>query len=185
MSILTTLAMMGGATFAYFSSQGTSENNTFSTGTLEIAVNQNGQTDLNEQTTGVQVAQDWKPGDTTDVLFNVYNSGTLPVNLKGFALGNWNDAGLDVNKVKATKVEYKLNGSGNWATLVPENLSGLTGAFYYSPDGTNSNLTALASHDTLNLKITVLFDSTANNSYEGKIYTAHLNVDAIQTNASF
>ena len=164
-----------GATGAYFSDVKTSADNTFTAGTLTISIDQTMET-INP------VISNWAPGDTELVRFNVDNTGSLPVNLRGFANGTWNNSTLVDTLVKVTKVEY-YNAAGNWVTIIA-NTAGLMGKYYYSSNGTNSGLYELAGGATEQFRLSVYFDSAADNAYQGKTYTASLTMEAKQTGAS-
>jgi len=171
-------ALIIGATFAYFSDTETSTGNTFTAGTLDVEItDQNLDTPFQDEI----LVTNWAPGEERFVNFDVKNFGSLPVNLRGFAAGTWNDSGLDAqNRVKVVKVE-RWDGS-TWANIMT-NPGGITGYFYWSPDGTNTSLYTLNSGDRAQLRLTVKFDEGAGNDFQGKTFTASLQVEAKQTNA--
>lgn len=169
-------ALLIGATFAYFSATDTSTGNTLSTGTLTVNItDQNADTDFQSESLG----SNWQPGEEKLVNFDVKNTGSLPVNLRGFATGTWGNSSLDSqNKVYVTKVE-RWNGA-SWETLA----SGvITGYFYYSPNGTNAALFTVNGGDRAQLQLTVKLDETAGNDFQGQTFTATLQAEAKQTNA--
>jgi predicted ribosomally synthesized peptide with SipW-like signal peptide len=162
------------ATWSYFTANDTSEDNEFITGTMQI--------DIDQTMESLPVVVDnWAPGQSEVVRFNVDNTGSLPVHLKGYAAGTWGDPGLDDGMVKVTKVEYK-NGS-TW-TDITSSASGLTGEYYYSPNGTDSSLYELAAGSSEEFRLTVEFDASADNSYMNKTYTAEIHMAAKQTDPS-
>jgi predicted ribosomally synthesized peptide with SipW-like signal peptide len=166
----------GGATVAYFSDSDESGNNTFATGTLAINVDQT----TNSYTTAFT---NMAPSDVETVRFDVVNTGSLPVNIRGYAVGSWNTSGLDDTIMKVTKVEYY---NGGWQTLAGDGTYALTGEYYYSDSGTASGtMMELAAGATENFRLTVEFDSSADNSYQGKTYTSQVHVDAKQIAASW
>ncbi|MDP3941882.1 MAG: TasA family protein [bacterium] len=75
MSIVTSLAMVGGATFAFFSDQGTSSDNIFSSGNMDMLLSDTDQTDLDDVsgTWGLASA----PGDPFTGDLKIKNSGTV------------------------------------------------------------------------------------------------------------
>jgi predicted ribosomally synthesized peptide with SipW-like signal peptide len=178
-SIFASLALMAGATYAYFTGTATSSTNTFTAGTLKISIDQRMQI-INP------VISNWAPGNETQVRFDVNNTGTLPVNLRGYALGHWTgdfpQITPDPTLVKITRVEYYNEGLSSWITLFTSP-TGITGYFFYSPDGTNNNLYELAGGATEQLRLTVLFDSASDNNYQDHSYDATITVDAKQLNA--
>lgn len=177
MSILASLVLMGGATFAYFTATDTSTGNTFATGNMNVSItDQNADTDfVNEQ-----LATNWQPGEERTVNFDVKNTGSLPIHLRGLATGTWGDTGLDSqNKVKVTKVE-RWNGS-SWETLTT-NPSGITGYFYYSSNGADGGtFIEVPANERAQLQLTVVLDSTAGNDFQGEIFTSTITVEARQT----
>lgn len=178
-SIVASLALMAGATFAFFTSQANSTGNVFNAGTLAVNVlDQNQDTVFASET----LASGWVPGDQTLVNFDVKNTGTVPVNFSGFAAGTWGNPTLDaLNKVRVIKVE-RWNGSG-WETLVSNPL-GITGNFYYTSDGTTIGTPfVLNPGDRAQLQITVEFDPTADDQFQGATFTSQIQVNAKQTNA--
>lgn len=158
---------------ALFSSNGTTDDNTFTTGALTIVVSQ-------DQMGGQihPVISNWFPGDTAEVKFEVTNTSPKPINLAAYATGSWN-AGLDDTMVKAIKIDYWKSGMPDW-TEIKSDSNGITGLVYYSPIGTNADLYAVAPGEKVYFKITTEFDIDANNDYANQIYTANITVNATQ-----
>lgn len=172
MAIVALVATTGSATYAWFDSQDTSGDNTFVAGTLTIDVQQNA-----EWTTPVT---NWQPGEETTVRFDVKNTGSLPVYMKGYAMGSWSGTGLNADMVKVTKVEYY--DAGVWHQIIA-NPSGLTGEYFYNTNGVEADtMWALAAGATEQFRLTVLFSSDAGNSYQGATYTAQVHMTGKQTN---
>lgn len=176
-SIVTALALAGGATFAFFSDTATSATNSFATGTLDIEIDQSG--GIFQNSTPIT---NWAPGEERFVRFDVDNNGSLPVILRAAASGSWVGGVLDPTKVQVVLVEF-WNGS-DWQDIAsaPE---GLTGFVYYSPDGTNSALFQLAGGATEEFRLTVKLDETANNDYQGETFEATLTAEAHQVEEPF
>lgn len=178
LTIGTAGALLVGATFAFFSATDTSTNNVLSTGTMSLDI-----TDQNADTAFVNenLGTNWQPGETRLVNFDVKNTGSLPMNIRGFATGTWSDSGLDSqNKVSVTKVE-RWNGA-SWETLAT---GPVTGYFYYSSDGTSTGtLFDVAGGDRAQLQVSVKLDETAGNDFQGKTFTTTLQAEAKQTNSS-
>ncbi len=179
LSIVSALAVMGGATFAFFSDSATSTGNVFAAGTLSIDI-----TDQNEVTPfeAEAIVSNWAPGDENLVNFDVLNTGTLPINVRGFATGTWGDPGLDgENRVRVIKVE-RWNGA-SWDPIldVP---SGITGLFY----DTNNGLVGgapfnVAPGGRAQYQLTVEFDPNSGNNFQSKSFTSSIQVEAKQTDA--
>lgn len=179
MSIATALAVMTGATFAFFSDTALSENNTFSAGTLAVSItDQNASTAFEDEA----LAANWAPGDDTLVNFDVLNDGTLPVNLRGFAGGTWNVPELDSqNMVRVIKVE-RWNGA-SWDTIL-DNPAGITGLFYDTNDGTSGGTAfTVAPGARAQYQLTVELDEDAGNAFQGQTFTSSIQIEAKQTNA--
>ena len=172
-SILISLSLMGGATYAYFTDSATSGNNTLATGTLNIDIDQG--SGIFENSTPVT---NWQPDEDRYVRFDVVNNGTLPVHLRSFATGEWDIPALDENKVKVILVEY-WDGSG-WADLV-NNPAGINGLVYFSSDGTSTGtMMPLPAGDRQEFRLTVELDSTADNTYQGRTFNSSVTVHARQ-----
>lgn len=181
LSIVTAFTLMAGGTFAFFSDTATSETNSFGTGTLSIEIDQD------DQVGGINpVISNLAPGQSTTVLFDVNNNGSLPVNLRGFAVGSWSgefgSETPDPTLMKVTLVEY-WNGSA-WTPIVSDS-EGLSGEFYYSPNGQNLSLFELAAGDHEDFRLTVELDDSASDLYQGKSFNASITADAKQTNAAW
>ena len=179
-SIAVAAALLVGATFAYFSDSATSTGNTLTAGTLDIEITDQNSDDLFLDEV---LVTNWAPGEQKFVNFDVKNFGSLPINLRGFATGTWGigNSGLDSqNMVKVVQVE-RWDGS-TWANMLA-NTAGITGYFYWSPDGTNTALYTLNAGDRAQLRLTVEFDAGAGNDFQGQTFTASLQANAKQTNA--
>ncbi len=181
LSIGTAGALLVGATFAFFSATDTSTNNTITTGTLNLSItDQNADTDFESEALG----SNWQPGESKLVNFDVKNTGTLPINIRGFATGAWSLGSLDPqNKVKVTDVA-RWNGTSFVSILnVP---SGITGYFYDTNDGLSTGTPfVLNTGDRAQYQLTVELDSTAGNDFQGQTFTASLQAEAKQTNATW
>lgn len=172
-----------GGTIAYFTAQTTSGENTFTAGTMKMDVlSQNTDAALDFDLTN------WAPGDKTLVNFDVKNTGTLPMNIRGFANGAWYDGETVITPAPTTggayvsKIEY-------WDGVAWKEMdrasSGLKGEFYYSPDGTDSGNFTVAPGGRAQIQLTVKFDKSSGNEYQGKIFKATITTQAKQTNASW
>lgn len=174
-SIAAAGALVVGGTFAFFSATDTSTNNTLATGTLNLKItDQNADTEFQD----VILGTNWQPGEERLVNFDVKNTGSLPINIRGFATGTWGFPELDSqNKVSVTKVEA-WNGSG-WSTL---GAGPFTGYFYYSGDGTNNSLYVVNGGDKAQLQLSVKLAGDASNLFQGKTFTTTLQAEGKQTN---
>ena len=79
MSILASLALLGGATFAFFSSAGTSTDNVFGTGTLTLLLD-----DVDDTTPAATIDASFgdssmAPGETTSGFISMHNDGSIDI----------------------------------------------------------------------------------------------------------
>lgn len=166
-------ALLIGATFAYFNATDTSTNNHISTGTLDLNItDQNANTAFQSEALGT----DWQPGETRLVNFDVKNTGTLPMNIRGFATGSWNFTPSLGDKVSVTKVERY---NGGWQEL---GSGPFTGYFYYSQNGTDSELFTLNGGDKAQLQVSVKLAEDAGNEFQGKTFTVTIQAEGKQIN---
>ena len=75
LSIFAVVALVGGLTLAYFSDQGTSQNNVFNSGTLDMKLSDDNQFDLEDVTGTWGLASD--PGDTFTGDLKLKNTGSV------------------------------------------------------------------------------------------------------------
>jgi len=78
LSIVSALAIVGGATFAFFSDSGTSTQNVFSSGTLDLKLSDDTPEIIQDDVTASFGASDLAPGDCTEAQeLRLRNSGTV------------------------------------------------------------------------------------------------------------
>jgi predicted ribosomally synthesized peptide with SipW-like signal peptide len=167
-----------GATRAFFTATQTSSDNKLTAGTMILNIlDQN----LNSAFASRVLKTNWQPGENVLVNFDVKNDGSLPIQLRGAATGIWDDPGLDsLNKVKVVKVE-KWNGS-SFVTILGDGNTPITGYFYDSSNGLDwGAFNNLAAGDRAQFQLTVQLDGTADDSFQGHVFTSSLKVDARQT----
>lgn len=78
MAIGIVTAMLGAGTFAYFSDTETSTGNTFSAGTLDMQLSNDGST-WSDDISATWTSSDWKPGDEVTWTLHVKNIGSIGV----------------------------------------------------------------------------------------------------------
>lgn len=165
------VAAVTGATIAYFTDVATSTGNTLTAGTLNIEF-EGGYLPVN--------ITNMQPGEEKLIRFDVRNTGSLDAFIAAYATGSWNlQDSLDNNLMQVSKVEYWNEGSTSWVPI--KTADPITGIVYYSPDGSETALYTLAASQTEQFQLTVKLDETADNAYQGKTYTATINVGAKQT----
>lgn len=163
------------ATGAFFTDSKDSINNKFTAGTLTIDVlDQN----LDSQFVNEDLKANWQPGEEVLVNFDVKNTGSVPLQLRGYALGTWNDGNLDsLNKVKVVKVERY---NGGWTELASNTL-GITGYFYNALNGLPAGpYYDVAPGARAQFQLTVKLDETAGNEFQGKTFTTTIHAEARQ-----
>lgn len=182
LSILTVLAMVGGATYAFFSSTATSEDNVFGTGDLVLQLD-----DVNESTPAATVTasigdSDFAPGEDVDGFISLHNDGSLDIVEveMGAAVTETSDPGADsflpdvLNMTVMVDTTTGTNGvcdtpsdlTSGIDTAVGDGSSPLTLAELDGNtfDAITPGLVAGATRD---LCINVEFDSSAGNTYQG------------------
>lgn len=78
MSILTSLALMGGATFAFFSDVGSSTGNIFGAGSLNLQLDDNNETFTDNVSLSI-IATNLMPGSSFTDSISLHNEGSLPI----------------------------------------------------------------------------------------------------------
>lgn len=179
MSIAGAFAIAGGATFAYFTDTAESANNQFTAGTLEISI------DENETHQPADPISNWQPGEERFVRFDVVNTGTLPVHLRGGANGVWgsgNNPDLNPDVVKVVKAEYWNQANNTWR-VIESNGNGVSNILHYAPGNNVASLQELAPGSREQFRLTVKLADEAGDVYQGKTFNAKVQVEAKQTNA--
>lgn len=98
-TILTTGALLAGATFAYFSDTATSNDNVFSAGTLDLRLTDNNETDQKAVTASFGM-KDMAPGTCTTGTLYIQNKGSVAANHVDISITNTYDAMADKLRVK-------------------------------------------------------------------------------------
>ncbi|MDO8340977.1 MAG: TasA family protein [Candidatus Woesebacteria bacterium] len=110
--ILLSLAMIAvvsstavGATKAYFSDDGTSFNNTFSSGTLDLKLADSDEGWSDNVSGTWNSPANWKPGDEVRQTIRLYNTGSTPADIVYAYWNNLRDPAGLANKVQITWIE--------------------------------------------------------------------------------
>lgn len=158
------------AVYAYFTSLEQSNPILFGTGSLAIEL-----TDPNQ----LQFAN-LAPGDERQVEWQVKNTGSLNIQLKGRVDGRWESqlAELSSDSVKVTKVEY-LDGE-NWIELVSGDQL-LGSEWFYASDGGEGGVITLQPEQVVQYRLTALFDPTASDQYQEQTFQLEIHQAAKQT----
>lgn len=183
LSILTALALMGGAAFAFFSDQGTSNNNIFATGTLDLKLSDDTpEIDLDNVTAsfgGTNMA----PGATVSGQLRLKNTGTINADHAKIVLVNTNSDTSNPLDAVLELLTLDYDGSSVLSQVTDANSNG----FQDLDDLENSGLDNLSLTDlNINhpLDLTVKFSTTAGSQYQGdnvdSDWTITLNQDSSQ-----
>lgn len=166
--VFVALVAVGAASYlgarAYFSSEDpATETATFNAGTISINLAKHD--GYNEVPF---VLNNWMPGQEQDVVFDVVNTSTVPVTLSGEVNGTWG-GDLGDQMVYVLSANYWSDSAGDWLSL---NHTGHGTFTYDNPIAANGGI--------LTIKMRAQFDPAAGNDFQGKTYTATLNVTAHQ-----
>jgi predicted ribosomally synthesized peptide with SipW-like signal peptide len=173
--IAAAVAVVGG-TYAYFSATKSVGTNKITTGTLSIEI-QGQNTDAVMTPFNVTGLM---PGESTVVDFDVKNTSTTGVQIRGAAFGTWATSGLDATKIKVTQVE-RWSGSA-WVPLT--SVSSVTGIFYDSPNGADGSNYTIPAGGKSQFKVTVKLDELTGDDYQNQVYNASIVVQARQDGAA-
>ena len=165
-SIFASIGIVGAATYAYFSDSGTSNDNVFATGTLNLKLSDDTPEIDQDNVTASFGGTNLAPGNSVTGQLRLKNSGTINANHAEVAVVNTNsDPTNPLDKVlEITVLDYDSvsvlssvpDGNGNgWKDLDDLEAVGLD----------NLALTNLATNHPLDL--TVQFRSDASNDYQG------------------
>lgn len=181
LSILSALAMMGGATFAYFTDYRVSQNNNFSAGTLKLDINQN--------PTGYSAfnVSDLQPEDSKGRCLEIDNTGNLDFNYKFSAVQN-NTPTHNLSDVLTLQLD-RWNGDGAPAeadcNAESQNIKWGDGSVYNGPLKTlltnSEKLGPLKATEKAYYRITVSWPSGENDKdYQGATASYNFIINAFQ-----
>lgn len=193
-SILSALVLMGAVTFAFFTSNATSNDNTFASGTLNLFLDDADESATDNSVTTSISASNFAPGASTSGFISLHNPGTLPIAEVEMTM----DTAETADPVADSDMRNVLNltillddttpdsacsgGTDLTSTIdtqVGDGAGPLTLAeFDNGTDEFDAFLTGtgLASSATRNVCFTLTFDSGAGNAYQG---------DAVNTTIAF
>ncbi len=183
-SILASLALVGGATFALFSDVATSSDNTFATGTLNLQIDDTDQS-ATESVTGSIFANNFAPGQSVTSFISLHNPvGSLPiaeVEMTADTLETADPDGLsDLRNVLQLAVmvddstpDSECTGGASVTSAIDlqvgDNVTPLTLAEFDNGTDEYDALPGLLAGETKYVCFTVTFDSTAGNTYQGDV----------------
>ena len=156
-STLLFLAVSVGTVFAYFAYVQRTPIGQFQTGEAAIEV-----------TSQSAPSTNLIPGNTKTFEYILENTGTVAVTAKGMFEGSWSDPGLDPALVAGTILE--LHDGLGYKTVQSE-LFDLSDVFYFSQDGTDTNLWELEPGEQWSVRLTVQFSEEADSTYMLSTYS--------------
>jgi predicted ribosomally synthesized peptide with SipW-like signal peptide len=172
MSILTSLALMGGATFAFFSSTATSTGNVFATGSLTLLLDDN-----NESTPAATVTSSLGgtlvPGSSTTGSISLHNGGSIKiaeVNIDSAQTVTSNPDLAEKLNITAAKIgddDTCVTNTVDVKSTFPATLALLDS----DTDGIDLPGTDLNPSQKKYLCLTLTLDSATDNTYQGKTIT--------------
>lgn len=166
LSILAALALMGSATFAYFSNVGTSTDNVFAAGTLNLKLSDDTPETIVDDVTASFGGTELGPGDSVSGQLRLRNSGTVEADHTEVAVVNTNsDLTYPLDTVlEITVLNY--GGSSVLSQVTDNNVNGYSDLDDLEALGLdNLALTDLNVDHALDL--TVQMRSGAGNNYQG------------------
>lgn len=197
-------ALAGAGTFAYFSDTETSSNNTFTAGTLDMALSNDGLFGGTDSVTGTWVSPaNWAPGEEVSATLHFTNKGSVASPHIYFKFenlrpnGNGDGSNL-ANKIIVSELKERFNGvtTGNQAAYIDGQVGNRDGVLtlaefagfangwygYYTFDDQSRDGVVLGPNDQkdydLILKLT--FDPSAGNEYQGDTFSFDLTANATQ-----
>jgi len=157
------------ATKAYFTASADSPDNVFLSGTLDLAIGQD----------NILTGVDWRPGGTYSMEFNLENTGSMPINVKGYLGGEWGLSELDPNMVEVVLVEKF--GEFGWEQLNENNLA-ISEEFLNSSDGTEGGLSPIFPQEIVPFRIMIKLKETTTDEYQNQTFSANLHIAGRQVN---
>lgn len=151
------------ATKAYFTASADSPENIFTSGTLDLSIVQD----------SVLTVTNWKPGEEYTLEFNVENTGSLPIYLKGFLGGNWSNEALDKNVFKIVSLSQMID--GNWVNLTQNGVQ-IDEEFFVSADGTENTLLNLNPGEVKGLRVVVKLSENVSDEYQNQSFSTSLHM---------
>ncbi|MBI4008657.1 hypothetical protein HY357_00315 [Candidatus Roizmanbacteria bacterium] len=189
LSIFVVLAVVGGLTLAFFSNQGTSSSNTFSTGTLDLKLTDTDEIDQDSVTASFG-SNTLVPGTCTgNQTLTLKNTGTVAANHAEVTLAN---AVTDTNSDASPDMDsfLRINNLTYDGSDVSGQITDLNGNTFkdlndWAADPNDLDSLSLTNLNTgHDLVLDVCLDSSAGNTLQGDsvvaTFTATLNQDASQ-----
>jgi len=177
------LTLVVGATYAFFSDNSTSNNNTFASGSLNLQLDDSDETTPAESVTGSITATDFAPGQSVSGFISLHNPGSLPIAEVEMTIDTTEtlDGGVasDMREVLALTVleddltpDANCSGGTNITSAIDTQVGDGVGSLLISEfDNLGVDIydaiSGIGVGNTRNVCFTVTFQSTAGNEYQG------------------
>jgi spore coat-associated protein N len=192
-------AMIAGGTFAEFSSQASTTANTFSSGTLQLALNPNGSGwgahDTNVGATWVSPSN-WAPGESMEATLQLSDTGTIGAKHVFFTFAGLNDSNPSLlSQIYITSIKEKIGTTvitTSPATIAsqigvtagqPLTLAAFVSHQYMTADDGSTNggyVIQAGNKQDYSLTLDLTFNDNADNTYQGKSASFDMNLNATQ-----
>ncbi len=178
MSILAALALMGGATFAFFSSSATSSGNVFASGTLQLQLDDNNDAAATTITASIG-GPNMAPGDSTSGFISMHNNGTIDI--AKVKLGATETVPSSPDLAGQLNITSATIGDDQACSVNPHAVTGLTTLAALNSAPISMNNSAIVAGGTKYLCMTFTLDNSTDNTYQGKTITETFNFEGDQT----
>lgn len=170
MSILASLALLGGATFAFFSSTATSTGNVFGSGTLTLQLDDNNDEVPASTITASFGDSSMAPGDSTSGFISMHNDGSIDIAKVNLSSTETVSSSPDLaDKLNITSAKI---GTESTCTTSPTDItSSFTTLAALNSAGLDLPSSAIAAGADKFLCMTFTLDSGTGDAYQGKSIT--------------
>lgn len=192
LSVLLVAALAGAGTFAYFSDEEVSSANTFTAGTLDLKLSNDG-TSFTDGVTGTWVSpNNWAPGETVNGIVHCTNDGSIDSRHIYFTFDLTDDSNM-ARQIIVTDLRERFNGvttanqAVNCAHQVGNHddvltLAELCGAQWYTYDDRSGDGVVLQAGDQKDYDLIVQFkfDENTGNEFQGDSCSFDVTLNATQ-----
>lgn len=192
LSVLLVAALAGAGTFAYFSDDEISSANTFTAGTLDLKLSNDGSA-YTDGVSGSWVSPaNWAPGETEDGVIKCTNTGSVDSHHLYFDFNLTDDSNM-ADQIIVTNVQERFNThtSGNQVANMAAQvgsdsvltLAELCGANWYTYDnlsGSDDEVLAAGDQKDYDFIVQFKFDEAAGNPFQGDSCSFDVTLNATQ-----
>ena len=155
------------ATKAYFTASADSPENMYISGSIALDISQD----------SVLSVSNWIPGEEHVLEFHIENTGSMPIYLKGYLSGEWDDEMLNPNMFVVSSLERLVD--GYWIDMTQDVLL-IDNEFYISADGTENSLLMMSPEEIESFRMTTHLAEDVTDEYQNKVFTTSLHIAAKQ-----